>query len=121
MAGRDADPYKWAAAMRAVSYNEGPSADSFITGMARVVFPFPNARVSVMKSRLEISDDVVGSSVTATVIDTVRHAVFAGAIAIPMAILGVLDSVETDGDFASAGEMWLDLQNRIAASANENP
>ena len=58
---------------------------------------------------------------TATVIDTVRHAMFAGAVAIPMAILGVLDSVETDSDFASAGEMWLDVQNRITASADPNP
>ena len=68
------------------SYNEGASADPFIADMARVVFPFPNARVSVMKSRLEITDDVVGSSVTATVIDTVRHAVFAGAIAIRVSL-----------------------------------
>ena len=39
-----------------------------------------------MKTRLEISDDVVGSSVTANVMDTVRHVMFAGAIAIPMAM-----------------------------------
>ena len=48
-----------------------------------------------MKSRLEMTDDVVGSSVTATIVDAVRHAVFAGAVAIPMAILGVVDGVET--------------------------
>ena len=74
-----------------------------------------------MKTRLEISDDVVGSSVTASVMDTVRHVMFTGAIAIPMAILGVMDAVETDSDFASAGEMWLDLQNRITASADRDP
>ena len=74
-----------------------------------------------MKSRLEMTDDVVGSSVTVTIVDVVRHAVFAGAVAIPMAILGVMDGVETDTDFASAGEMWLDVQNRITAAADRNP
>jgi hypothetical protein len=74
-----------------------------------------------MKSRLEMTDDVVGSSVTATIVDAVRHAVFAGAVAIPMAILGVVDGVETESDFASAGEMWLDVQNRITAAADRNP
>ena len=74
-----------------------------------------------MKSRLEMTDDVVGSSVTANIVDAVRHAVFAGAVAIPMAILGVVDGVETESDFASAGEMWLDVQNRITAAADRNP
>ena len=74
-----------------------------------------------MKSRLEMTDDVVGSSVTANIVDAVRHAVFAGAVAIPMAILGVVDGVETESDFASAGEMWLDVQNRITAAAERNP
>ena len=73
-----------------------------------------------MKSRLEITDDVVGSNVTATIVDAVRHAVFAGAVAIPMALLGVMDGVETDSDFASAGEMWLDIQNRIDIAADRN-
>ena len=73
-----------------------------------------------MKTRLEITDDVVGSSVTATVIETVRHAVFATAIALPMAILGATDSVETDADYASAGEMWLDVQNRMHVAASRD-
>jgi hypothetical protein len=68
-----------------------------------------------------MTDDVVGSSVTANIVDAVRHAVFAGAVAIPMAILGVVDGVETESDFASAGEMWLDVQNRITAAAERNP
>jgi hypothetical protein len=35
--------------------------------------------------------------------------------------LGVVDGVETESDFASAGEMWLDVQNRITAAADRNP
>ncbi len=73
-----------------------------------------------MKSQLEVTDDVVGSSVTATVVDMVRHAVFAGAVALPMAILGVVDGVENESDFASAGEMWLDVQNRMHVAASRD-
>jgi len=73
-----------------------------------------------MKSKLEVTDDVVGSSLTATIVDTVRHAVFAGAVALPMAILGVMDGVENDTDFASAGEMWLDVQNRMHVAADRD-
>jgi len=74
----------------------------------------------IMKSQLEVTDDMVGSSVTATVVDMVRHAVFAGAVALPMAILGTMDSIETDSEFASAGEMWLDVQNRMHVAASRD-
>jgi hypothetical protein len=74
-----------------------------------------------MKSPEQVTDDMVGSSVTATVVDMVRHAVFAGAVALPMAILGTMDSVETDSEFASAGEMWLEVQNRIQVAADQSP
>jgi len=73
-----------------------------------------------MKSQLEVTDEAVGSSVTAAVVDMVRHAVFAGAVAIPMAILGVMDGVETETDFASAGEMWLEVQNRINVTSDRD-
>jgi plasmid maintenance system antidote protein VapI len=32
-----------------------------------------------------------------------------------------MDSVETDSEFASAGEMWLELQNRIQVAADQSP
>lgn len=66
-----------------------------------------------MKSRLEMTDDVVGSSVTTTFMGAVRHAVLASAIAVPMAILTAMDGFEGDSECASAGELWLDVQNRM--------
>jgi hypothetical protein len=40
-----------------------------------------------MKSPEQVTDDVMGSSVATQVVDAVRHAVFAGALALPMALL----------------------------------
>jgi len=66
-----------------------------------------------MKSRLETTDDVLGSSVTASLVGAVRHAVLATAVALPMAMLATLDGFEGESDCASAGELWLDVQNRM--------
>jgi hypothetical protein len=66
-----------------------------------------------MKSRLEMTDDGMGSSVTATFMSAVRHAVLASAIAVPLAILATAEGFEGDSECASAGELWLDVQNRM--------
>ena len=68
-----------------------------------------------MKSRIEATDDAVGSSVTASFVGAVRHAVLATAVALPMAMLATMDNFESDFDCASAGELWLDIQNRMRA------
>ena len=62
---------------------------------------------------METTDNVLGSSVTATVVDTVRRVMFAGAVFIPMALLAVADGFETNSNFTSAGELWLDVRNRM--------
>jgi len=69
-----------------------------------------------MKSQLEVSDDVLGSSVTAGAIDAIRHAVFASAIALPMAMLSALDGFETESGCATAGELWLEVQNKMTVA-----
>lgn len=73
-----------------------------------------------MKSHDELTDDVVGSNVASHVVDAVRHTVFAGALALPMALLAAADGFESDGDFASAGELWLDVQNRMQVATERN-
>ena len=70
-----------------------------------------------MKSRLEMTDDVLGSSVTASFVGAVRHAVLATAVALPMAMLAAADGFESDSECASAGELWLDVQNRMKIAA----
>ena len=70
-----------------------------------------------MKSRLETTDDVLGSSVTVSFMGAVRHAVLATAVALPMAMLAAADSFEGDSECASAGELWLDVQNRMKIAA----
>lgn len=66
-----------------------------------------------MKTRSEASEAAVGTSVSADVLSVVRNAVFAGALAIPMALASAADGLESDGDFATAGELWLDVQNKM--------
>jgi len=73
-----------------------------------------------MKSPEQVTDDVMGSSVATQVVDGVRHAVFAGAVALPMALLAATDGFESDSDFASAGELWLDVQNRMNVATERN-
>ena len=73
-----------------------------------------------MKSPEEVTDDVMGSSVATHVFDAVRHAVFAGALALPMALPAVADGFESDSNFASAGELWLDVQNRMQVATEKN-
>ena len=70
-----------------------------------------------MKSRMEMNDDVLGSSVTASFVGAVRYAVLATAVALPMAILAATDGFEGDSECASAGELWLDVQNRMKIAA----
>ena len=85
-----------------------------------LVIPVLIRKERAMKSRLEMNDDVVGSSVAATVVDAVRHAVFAGAVALPMAMLAVMDGFESESDYASAGELWLEVQNKLQGAAERN-
>lgn len=73
-----------------------------------------------MKSPGQITDDVMGSSIATHVIDAVRHAVFAGAVALPMAFLAAADGFESDSDFVSAGELWLDVHNRMQVAMERN-
>jgi len=65
-----------------------------------------------MKSRSEVSDAMVGSNIAADVLSVVRNAVFAGAVAIPMALSAAADGFESDS-YASAAELWLDVQNKM--------
>lgn len=73
-----------------------------------------------MKSPEQVTDDVMGSSVTTHVADAVRHALFAGALALPLALLAAADGFESDSDFASAGELWLDVRNKMQVSTERN-
>jgi hypothetical protein len=82
--------------------------------------PAPKRKERAMKSPEQVTDDVMGSSVATQVVDAVRHAVFAGALALPMALLAAADGVESDSDFASAGELWLDVQNRMQVATERN-
>ena len=66
-----------------------------------------------MKTRSDMSEAAVETSVAADVLSVVRNVVFAGAIAIPMALASAADGLEGDSDFASAGELWLDVQNKM--------
>ena len=82
--------------------------------------PAPKRKERAMKSPEQVTDDVMGSSVATQVVDAVRHAVFAGAVALPMALLAATDGFESDSDFASAGELWLDVQNRMQVATERN-
>ena len=73
-----------------------------------------------MKSPEQVSDDVMGSSITTQAVDAVRHAVFAGAMILPMAFLAAADGFESDSDFSSSGELWLDVQNRMQVATERN-
>jgi hypothetical protein len=46
--------------------------------------------------------------------------VFVGAVALPMALLAATDGFESDSDLASAGELWLDVQNRMKVATERN-
>jgi hypothetical protein len=70
-----------------------------------------------MKTRSETSESAVGTSVSADVMSVVRNAVFAGALAIPMALASAADGLESDSEFATAGELWLDVQNKMRVAA----
>lgn len=59
------------------------------------------------------SDEALGSSVKASLLGTVRNTVFATAVALPVAMLAALDTFESDSEAASAGELWLEVQNRM--------
>ena len=82
--------------------------------------PAPKRKERAMKSPEQVTDDVMGSSVATQVVDVVRHAMFAGAVALPMALLAATDGFESDSDFASAGELWLDVQNRMKVATERN-
>lgn len=69
-----------------------------------------------MTPNLEKTDEVFGSGVTASLLDTVRHVVFATAVALPMGLLSVTDSFEGDSEAASAGELWLEVQNKLTVA-----
>lgn len=70
-----------------------------------------------MNADVEKADEVVGSSVKASLLGTVRHAVFATAVALPMAMLAAMDDFESDSEAASAGELWLEVQSRMTVAA----
>lgn len=57
-------------------------------------------------------------SATASLVSTMRATVFAGAVALPMAMLAALDGFESDAEFASAGELWLNVQQRTQSPAD---
>ena len=82
--------------------------------------PVPKRKERAMKSPEQVTDNVMGSSVATQVLDVVRHAMFAGAVALPMALLAATDGFESDCDFASAGELWLDVQNRMKVATERN-
>ena len=84
------------------------------------MIPAPKRKERAMKSPEQVTDDVMGSSVATQVVDAVRHAVLAGALALPMALLAAADGFESDSDFASAGELWLDVQNRMQVATERN-
>jgi len=115
----DEEAYKQEVVILAASVRECDPRPRQTAG-SKWSIPAPMRKARAMKSPEQVTDDMVGSSVTATVVDMVRHAVFAGAVALPMAILGTMDSVETDSEFASAGEMWLDVQNRMHVAASRD-
>lgn len=66
-----------------------------------------------MKSRDETTDDALSSTMTASFTGAVRHAMFATAVALPLAMIASVDGFESDSDCTSAGELWLDVQNRM--------
>ena len=70
-----------------------------------------------MKTRSEASDAAVGTNVAADVLSVVRNAVLASAIARPRALAAAADGFESDSEFASAGELWLDVQNKLQVAA----
>lgn len=48
------------------------------------------------------TDEAFGSSVKASLLGTVRHAVFATAVSLPIAMLAAMDTCESDSEAASA-------------------
>jgi len=76
----------------------------------------PKRKDRIMKSPEQITYDVIGSSVATHVVDAVRHAVVAGTLA----LLAAADGFESDSDFASGGELWLDVQNRMQVATERN-
>jgi len=73
-----------------------------------------------MKSPEQVTDAVMGSSVATQVLNGVRHAVFVGAVALPMALLAATDGFESDSDLASEVDLWLDVQNRMKVATERN-
>jgi len=71
-----------------------------------------------MTPNLEKTDEAFGSGMTASFLDTVRHAVFATAVALPMGMLLAVDGFENDSEAASAGELWLEVQSRLTVAAD---
>lgn len=62
------------------------------------------------------TDEALGSSVKASLLGTVRHAVFATAVSLPMAMVAAMDTFESDSEAASAGELWLEIQSRMTVA-----
>ncbi len=69
-----------------------------------------------MNQDLQKADEAMKTSVTASFLGTVRHAVFATAVALPMAMLAGGECFESDADCASAGELWLEVQSKMTVA-----
>ncbi|MEI6239662.1 MAG: hypothetical protein WCR51_04695 [Planctomycetia bacterium] len=70
-----------------------------------------------MTPNLEKTDEAFGSGMTASFLGTVRDAVFATAVALPLGMLLAMDSFEGESEAASAGELWLEVQSRLTVAA----
>ena len=62
------------------------------------------------------TDEAFSSGVKASMLDSIRHAVLATAVALPMAVLAAMDGFENDSEATSAGELWLEVQNRMTVA-----
>ena len=115
----DGESYKQDIVILAVYLGNGDPRPRQTAGIKWSI-PAPKRKERAMKSPEQVTDDVMGSSVATQVVDVVRHAMFAGAVALPMARLAATDGFESDSDFASAGELWLDVQNRMKVATERN-
>lgn len=67
-----------------------------------------------MKTREETTDDALSSTMTASFAGALRHTVFA------VAMLAAMDAFEGDSEAATAGELWLDVQNRMKVATDQS-
>lgn len=71
-----------------------------------------------MKTNDEAHAESERRSVAANLASVMRATIFAGTVALPMAMLAALDGFESDAEFASAGELWLTVHQRTQAPAD---